>query len=347
MRVDSSQTHQFDFPIEPMPYTRLNHLSRFTASSDSQEQKYIKWTDDVRNLFDALDFKHMASGLPWYEPLEVSGMFYVSENFEGKDLDNLVKGIVDAMNLSRRKDWQDLATRLWIDDKQIYSHSGFKKVGIKGAEKSSVSLNVRSLWDRHDPNLNCLGAGIGAYPFNIEWLENDHGITLQYWVWPVSTKSVFTVFSCKELLFLYRQFFLIDGLSTATAKQLIQNTELFHINEGLFTGNPKYWVSKEISLGRATTALNKIREELEPYQPFNLTTIVDNLAKRYDHESFETQAEELAKQFRMSWGSIRFRMMMLNVNWQKYQKDEKFTRFVKKLEDEYAKRNSNANKSKR
>src|SRR3990172_7930687 len=152
LRVNTRRAYVLEFEHEPFPYTRLNFNSRWTTSKNSQEGQYIAWKDYIRDLFDQLDYRQASLGIPLHEPLEARGFFHVTENWEGKDLDNLIKGAIDALNITRKKDWKDLRTFMWVDDRQILRHSGFEK--IPSRQRPLIHLEFSSFWEREDPHLN-------------------------------------------------------------------------------------------------------------------------------------------------------------------------------------------------
>jgi hypothetical protein len=332
-RLECGKWFDLEFEIEPFPYTRLNQNSRWTSGPGSQEQEYIGWKDRIRDNFDQLNYQVQTWGLPLHEPINLKGQFWVTENFEGKDLDNLAKGIIDAMNPSRRKDWKDLRTFFWVDDKQVMQHSGFLKVP---SSVPKILLQVQTLWGREDPNLNFVTGEIdfdgrwfikttSGYPFYIDIVCSDSeraelkkGVeqgwdtqdgsptTATLWVWPYSQKGVYKVFLRKETLFLFRQFHTIKGLSTLPAETLIRGTEWNSILEGLITGNAKNWSSLQ---GRASLTLGRIREQLST--PSNLSL----LAQKFDPELFETTAHSYSQEYGTPWGSVRDRLRNANICW--------------------------------
>src|SRR5580700_5388544 len=121
-RFPPGKSFDIDLSIEPFPYTRTNHNSRWSSGPDSQEKKYFAWRDAVRDAYDSLNFQVVEWGLPHSEPMAISGWCQVTENWEGKDLDNLIKSCTDSLNPTRRKDFKQLRTRHWVDDRKIVYH---------------------------------------------------------------------------------------------------------------------------------------------------------------------------------------------------------------------------------
>jgi hypothetical protein len=339
-RVTPLKIFDLDFAIEPFPYTRLNINSRWTAGPGSQEYEYMAWKDTIRNAYEQLDYQIYDWGVPFHEPLSLSGKFDVTQNWEGKDLDNLMKGIVDALNPSRRKDWKDLKTHQWIDDKQVVQHTGFLKVPAK---EPRILLKVSSLWGRVDPNLNYVEGPLGwngsqltvttnDYPFNVNVVtdpetrktlimstdparvtEGYRPADVRMWIWPYSFQGQYMVFTSDEALLLYRIFHGCKGLSTITACQLLNDTAWESVLEGINSGLPKHWTNPNLSAGRAATALSKVRESLAGQGIHELRLW---LGLKFEPNLFEKAASDLSQEYGSPWSSVRDRLRNANINWQ-------------------------------
>jgi Holliday junction resolvase RusA-like endonuclease len=362
-RFQPGRMFDLEFNITPFSYTRLNQNSRWSAGKGSQEYEYIRWKERVRDLYDQLGYQVYDWGVPLSEPLSISGHFEVEDNFEGRDLDNIMKGIVDCLNPSRRKDWKDLKTFQWIDDRSIFHHSGFYKIPAK---EPRILLHVRPLWGREDPNLNFVDGELGfngsfwtitvfGYPFFIsiltdsETLKNlirsadpfkvglDEEITKRLWIWPHSSKGQYVTFLTAEALILYQFFHTTKGLSTTTAQTLFTNTPWHMIWEGLLSGNAQKWVSSALSLSKASMALSKIREQLGGKSLLEHRIIQ---GQNFDPTVFETTAKNWSEEFGSPWGSVRDRLRHSDINWSAPTLDVNYNSILSQLQIEKEARDS-------
>jgi len=343
VRVEQGQVHPFTFHIEPFPYTRLNSNSRWSAGPGSAEFKYMAWKEQVGDLFRQYDFQESSKGMPWHEPLIFGGEFYVEQNFEGKDLDNLAKGLVDALNPKKRKDWKQLKTFLWLDDKQCLASSSWKKYQ---KAPGYTDFRVTPMWGRVDPMLNTLAGDLildESASSTREWivrsyyngLEYDWPVTvtggdnktvfdlhdqigksellatISFSVWPHLVKGRYPVFLHHWQAILVREFGKIPGLSIDTGfKVLHQPWDA--VLEGLATGKSIHWTSAELGQGRAGTALSKIRESFQDPVKY-----LQDLKSRFDQEVFDRCSEEISQRFSMSWPSVRLLQKNVDVHWAK------------------------------
>lgn len=327
-RIDQGDSLRLVFNKDPFPYTRLLANSRWTAGPNSQEAKYIAWKETIRDDFHLLDYQQQSlTGIPFHEPLALSGRFDVVDNYEGRDLDNIIKGIVDCLNPSRRKDWKDLKTFAWVDDRQIVSHQGFTKnpsnwVGPR------IELDITSLWGRTDPNINFVQGKLYQRTTHIWAIEVSLGLTSPYtflvdlvaspeeikelqnsehpevlYLWPYSHSGVLTAFVHSECVLLYREFHRTKGISTDVAKQAINSLEWPEIQNILQGGKSK-------AVSRVISALGRIKLTLP-----SPSTSLSLLKADFDPTKFETTAAEFSQMYGSPWGSVRDRLRNEPIHW--------------------------------
>jgi hypothetical protein len=300
-RVVQGSVYPIDLFIEPFPYTRLNINSRWTSGPESQEARYIAWKEQIGDLFHQLDYQDHLQGLPFSEPLLLSGSFYLKENWVGKDIDNLIKGVVDALNPKRRKDWSGLKTFAWIDDKQVRAYGSFVSYPSINRE-ASINLSVVPMWGRMDPGLNTLSgtltkegnqwAILSRYEIKDQhtsveylWYIDLHGLSdehlgksLTVFVHPQSLNGVFRCFWTKEALLTYVLGSRLGGYSTDFIWSLGIN-------------------------GKGTSAKAKGFSSAFSERYGDLSTYLESLA--YDPVVFEATAREFCERYSIPWGRVR------------------------------------------
>jgi hypothetical protein len=294
---------QFNWAIEPFPYTRLNHNSRWTAGPGSQEFQYMAWVDKIRELYDTLDYNSI-TGVPFHEPLSVRGDFFVSENCSGKDLDNLVKGIMDCMNPSRKKDFSGLRTFVWVDDRQIVSHGPYTKRPQKVLP--NIAITVAPLWSRYKHNLN-----FAPRPL-LGWPQSAQG-----WMWPHPESDQFRGFTKLEFLLWHRFCHVTQGISPQAFHELLATGEE-STNEAIASGKTKLGA-------KVQRVVSVIKERLpDPIGWFEQTP--------FDQLTFESTARELSEELRVAWSSIRASLMHQFIDWSRPQTDDNLKAFAKRYE---------------
>jgi len=333
IRVKQGVTNWFEFAIEPFPYTRLVKNSRWTSGPDSQEQKYIQWKEDFRNLYGALDYNGYEF-IPYHEPLSIGALFRVSTNWAGKDVDNLVKAVSDCLNPSRRKDYSDLATFAWVDDKQIKCINQVKSYQGDGL----IQFGITPMWGRIDPMINFVEGHANwdadglcslqtyicestlSYTWQLQLQAGDRQVLNENWdptcsdlytfyVWPQLYKDRYQAFLRPESIILLRLIQSIPRMTFETGLKVLQN-RWGQVQEGWETGNGALWKSDGLSQVKAQAVLDAVRSVTkDPVSYFQV------LQSNFNQVMFNKTAEDISQQFSIPWGSVRVTLRDMNLDW--------------------------------
>lgn len=321
-RVPAFLPCQFTFLHEPMGAVRLNYHARFTAEEGSPEWQYVRWKDAIRDLFDQFDCRDHTIGVPFTEPLSVSGRFLVSENFDAKDLDNLVKGILDAMNPVRKKNFKDLRTFLWVDDRCIKRFGTWESVPSK---EPRIEIEVMPLWGRIDPMVNYIEGdaveeGDGRYridtrvkyPFTCfvpAGVAQPCG-PCRVWVLPVSAPDgCYTVVAEPAQVIFFRELAKLPRVTEEAALQLLR-VPWDDVREGLVTGDAQRWAQGSVKASWADRALGQLRELFVDPEKRMIA-----LAEKFDQTAFETVASEVSQRVGTSWATVRRSLVSIDLDW--------------------------------
>lgn len=320
-RVPAMLPCTFTFLHEPMAAVRLNYNARFVTEVGSPEQCYVQWKDAIRDLFDQFDCRDHIIGVPFDEPLSVTGQFHVTEKPEDKDLDNLIKAILDSMNPSRRKNWAELRTFLWIDDKKIKRYGTWFSVP---SSESKIEIELTPLWGRVDPNLHYIegfsvAQGGGRYLLNTALnypfaCEVPAGVTqpvgdCRVWVVESTSMGVHTVVADPAQAIFYRELTQLPRISETMAKALL-GVPWADVCEGLATGNAQFWATSEVKFGWAARALSMLREKFTDSEKHMFS-----LARSFDPDVFEKTAVAVSSRVSFPWGTVRESLKSLNLAW--------------------------------
>jgi Holliday junction resolvase RusA-like endonuclease len=298
-----------------MGAVRLNYNARFTAQVGSPEWQYVRWKDDVRNLFDQLDYCDHEQGMPFSEPLRLSGCFYVTHNFDSKDLDNLIKGILDAMNPVRNKNFTGLRTFLWTDDSCIKHFGSWKSIPSK---EPRIELTLTPLWGRCDPNLNWIEGLVsrvgdayvidtGLYPFSCT-LPQGVGQLNTGRAWVVSSaQGVHTVVPRPEQVVFFRELLKLRVSDDVACRILVVPWD--SVLEGLATGQARHWACG-VAAKRVDRMLQQVREScIDPEQRLAA------LASKFSQTSFELVAQRVSQLMKSPWASVRQKLILVDLDW--------------------------------
>jgi hypothetical protein len=143
----------FTLPIEGYPYTRMTGLTAAAAKPGSQIARYLAWKKAVQDLFEQGRHFGPEAGMPFTEPLQVLAQFQASEGYGSRDLDNLLKGIVDALNPVHLPSWHRLRPAPWLDDRQVCSVAAHITPTLKEA---NLRVSYRPLFAREAPTQSVL-----------------------------------------------------------------------------------------------------------------------------------------------------------------------------------------------
>lgn len=320
-RVPVGVPCSFTFLHEPMGAVRMNYKSRFTAEEGSPEWQYVRWKDAIRDLFDQFDCRDHTIGVPFTEPLSVSGRFLVSENYDAKDLDNLVKGILDAMNPVRKKNFTGLRTFLWVDDKCIRRFGAWEVIP---SVEPRIEIELTPMWGRIDPMINYIegdafevGGGVWTvktrvahYPFTCvvpKGIEPPVGVCR---VWVVdSSRGRHTVVAEPSQVVFYRELSNLPRVSSDFARKML-DVPWEDVQEGLVTGNVQYWAHAELQIGRVSKVLSQLRELFVDPEKRMI-----ELAEKFDQTAFETVASTVSQRVGVSWSIVRNALIPLDLDW--------------------------------
>ena len=311
----------FTFLHEPMAAVRLNYHARFTAEEGSPEWCYVRWKDEIRDLFDQFDCRDPTIGVPFDEPLSVSGRFLVSEKFESKDLDNLIKGILDAMNPVRRKNYKDLRTFLWVDDHCIKRFGTW--ASIPNAQPQ-IEIELTPMWGRVDPMINyiegnssALGAGMYRintkldYPFHClvpAGVEQPVG-DCRLWVIDSTANGCHTVVAEPAQVIFYRELVKLPRISDAFAFAIL-GVPWHDVLEGLATGNAQYWATEGVQVGVAKRAIGQLRELFVDPEKRMIA-----LSEKFDQAVFEATAAAVSQCVGIQWPTVRASLRSMDLDW--------------------------------
>jgi hypothetical protein len=292
-------------------------MSRWTAAPGSQELEYIAWKEKMREWYTTFDYNSI-TGVPFHEPLRVTGSFYVTQNWSGKDLDNLIKGVIDTLNPTRSKNFSGLATFAWVDDKQIVFHGPWAKIH---SVEPRIIVKVQSLWTRSDHNTNWFDAD-DTHPFNWRLIGADYADT--YWVWPQAEKDVFLCYDNLAYLLWHRFCHVYSGISPQAFIELVSRSKHDEVFEAITTGKYK-------GGAKVQRVVSVLHEHLpDPVRWHSETEFRSSL--------FEETARALSEQYQTAWSAVRSRLMHQFINWASRDSDPNFKAFVDQLEMEHAKR---------
>lgn len=132
------------FTGEPQPYVRMVERMQWAATPTSPLGRYLAYKDDIRRQWEM-----SYSDVPPFEgPLVVGGSFTVTKNWARKDLDNLIKGIHDALNPYFSHTKAVLQLGPWIDDRLIKVMSGYS---VRPGDEPGIDLTIQPIFTTADP----------------------------------------------------------------------------------------------------------------------------------------------------------------------------------------------------
>ena len=106
---------EITIPFEGHPYVRMVQKSWFAAKEGSSIANYLAWKDRVAEFWQG----SYADQLPIEVPIDAEIRFVGSKSWAVRDLDNMVKGILDALNPRLKLKPPSIAFGPYIDDRQI------------------------------------------------------------------------------------------------------------------------------------------------------------------------------------------------------------------------------------